>query len=377
MDSPTHRPMKDSDFSFFDSLSSILTSPYFVCPRVAANDGEFGFDPHPSMASLSENASISKIYDGSSTRSQVEIREKWPLQERVKLTKPNNVSPCKHGEGCSYSEACDGARPSTDVSSHVVRHGLITPPPFTSPASNKIPKIVKRSARNSASPRKSHQPRTGASAASASASFVSSSSESNAKSTSKASDRTRKTTRRLRTPVRLLDDQKRKLSLEKNKIAAANCRIKKRKREHCLETQSRELVFDNTILKQSISDMTQHLEELRSMLQVHVLSSGCYAASHIQETLGEQSSHDNFLSMSACDDNGSESMESLHGDLFTPDSSLVPEMVADDWSVPDMLTLEGLSPPWESLLSSLDFEESLEITTPASAKSIYCDPVGR
>jgi hypothetical protein len=113
------------------------------------------------------------------------------------------------------------------------------------------------------------------------------------------------------------------------------------------------------------------------MLQVHVLSSGCYAASHIQETLGEQSSHDNFLSMSACDDNGSESMESLHGDLFTPDSSLVPEMVADDWSVPDIPTLEGLSPPWESLLSSVDFEESLEITTPASAKSIYCDPVGR
>lgn len=377
MDSPTHRLMKDSDFSFFDSLASILRSPYFVCPHVAANDSEFGFDPHPSMGSLSEYVSLSKMYDGSNTRSQVEIQGKWPLQERVKLTKPNKVSPCKHGEGSSYSEACEGARISKDVSSHVVRHGLITPPPFTSPVLNKVPKVVKRSARNSASPRKSPQPRTDVSAASASASSVSSSSESNAKSISKASDRTGNTTPRPRTPVRLLDDRKRKLSLEKNKIAAANCRIKKKKKEHCLQAQSRELVSNNTILKQSVSDMTQHLRELRSMLQFHVLSSGCYAPAHIEGALGEKSSHDSSSSMSLCDDNGSESMDSLHRDLFTPDSSLVSEMVADDCSLPDILTLEGLSPSWESLLSSLDFEEGLEITTPESANSIHRDPVGR
>lgn len=376
MDSPTQTLKKDAHFSFFDSLASILTSPYFVCPQLAVNDGEFGFDPHPSVASLSEYVSISKMYDGSNTRPQVDMQENWPFQERVKLTKPNKVSRGKHGEGSSTSEVYKRARMSEEVSSHVVRHGLITPPPFTSPVSNKVAKVVKCRARNRTSPEKSPQPRTDVSAAST-VSLVSYSSESNAASISKASDRTRKTTKRLRTPARLLDDGKRTLSLQKNKIAAANCRVKKKKKEHYLQTQSRELVSNNTTLKQSVSNMRQHLQELRSMLQFHAASSGCYAPAHIQEALGEQSSHDNFLSRSPCDENGCESMESLHRDLFTPDSSLLPEMLADDWSLPDLPALEGFLPPWEPLLSSLDFEEGTEITKPESAKCIYYEPVGR
>jgi hypothetical protein len=228
-----------------------------VCSQVATNDDELGFDPLPSMASLPEYVSLSKIYDDGHTRSrsQSDTLEKSLVQERVKLPELNKLSPNKQ-RGGSCSEAFKGVRVNKEVSSHVVRHGQITPPRVKASISNKAPKVVKRTARNNAS-RNSHDLRLTISAASVI--LLSSSFSSKAESITKPSQRIGRTTTRLRNPVRLLNDRERKLSLEKNRIAAANYRVKKQKKENGLQTQSRELVSNNTILKQSVSDMTQHL----------------------------------------------------------------------------------------------------------------------
>jgi hypothetical protein len=376
MDSRAPELMKDSSLSFFDSLASILTNPYFVCPQVVANDDEFGFDPLPSMESHPEYVSLSKIYDGGHKRSQLEWKDKDLDRGCVKLTETNELSSYKHGKESLSLKSSEESRAYTDPSSHVVRHGQITPP-ITSPSMNKTTKVVKRSAHTSPGLRKSHQFHTATKATRLATSF-----KSNAEPFAMASDRTGRKPPRLRTPVRLLNDRERKLSLEKNKIAAANCRIKKQKKENGLQAQSRELVSKNTILKQSVSDMTQHLQELRCMLQFHVLSEGCYAPTHIHKALGE-SGHDSFSPMSLCDNDGLDSTGELCQKSLTSDTYTLPDMVGDDWCFPDTPSLEGPAPHVESLLPILGLTPALEadptlgleMTMLDSIPSALCDLV--
>lgn len=363
--------MEDSNLSFFDSLASRLIIPYFFCPQVAASDDEFGFDPLPSMISLAEYAFPGKMYDGVHTRSKSDTLEEGLVQEGAKLTDSNKSSPNKRPAG-SCSEIFKATRSNKNVSSHVVRHGQVTPRPIKASLSNDAPKDVKSSAPNSAS-KKSHGLQLAVSAASTS--LVSLSSISNVESVPKSSQRTAKPTKRLRTPVRLLNDRERKLSLEKNKMAAANCRVKKQKRENGLQAQSRELVSNNAVLKQSVSDMTHHLQELRCMLQFHVLSAGCYAPSHVQEALGEQSSHDSFSQTSLCDDTGSISTGELPQTSSTESTYNLPDMVADDWCMSDVPPIGGLSPTWESLLPLLDLTDGLETTITEPVRSEVAMPL--
>ena len=113
------------------------------------------------------------------------------------------------------------------------------------------------------------------------------------------------------------------------------------------------------------------------MLQFHVLSAGCYAPSHIQDALGEQSSHDSFSQMSLCDDNGSDLSGRLRQTSSTPGSYPLMDMVVDDWHMPDIHPIEGLSPPWESLIPMLDLTQGvLKTTTPDSIRSEVAKTLG-
>jgi hypothetical protein len=376
MDTPRHLFRKDNMFSL-NPLASTFTSPYFMCPRVSTDDSEFGFDPHPAMASLPKYVSPCKVDHGGNTKIQIKVQQNDLLSQAGKKThKPSKVAPPRDTETSSISDTSEKARLPRYTSSHSVRYGRLTPPMSTSSVSDNTPEPVKRSARNGASPRKSHLSQTNPRAASIATSYVSFSSALVGKPTTKASHSTGKAMPKSKPAATQQDDRKRKLSLEKNKIAAANCRMKRQKQEHLLKDQSRELASKNTILKQNVSEMTQQLQELQSMLQLHVLSSGCYKPADIQEALSEQSNGYSLSSMSLCEDDESQSAKSLRQDISNPDVFALAENVADDWYVPDLPPLESGSPFWESLLPSLDLAEDLETTNPAADSSVHCDSVG-
>jgi hypothetical protein len=358
-------------------LASVLTSPYFLCPRVSADDSEFGFDPHPAMASLPKYVSPYKVDHGGHTKLQIKIQQNGSSgQAGKKNHKPSKVTPPKDAETSSSSDTSEQARPPKNTSSYSVRYGQVSPPMSTSSMSDNTPEPVKRSSRNGASVRKSHLSQTNPRAAPSATSFASFSSSLVGKPITKASHSTGKPTTKSKPTTTQQDDRKRKLSLEKNKLAAANCRMKRQKQEHRLKDQSRDLASKNTVLKQNVSEMTQQLQELQSMLQLHVLSSGCYKPADIQEALSEQSNGYSLSSMSLCEDDESQSAKSLRQDLSNLDSFPLAETVADDWYVPDLPPLESGSPFWESLLPSLDLAEDLETMNPVADSSVYCDSVG-
>lgn len=108
------------------------------------------------MASLPEYVSLSKIYDGGHTRSQLERKDIDLPRGRVKLPEPNTLSPYEHGGVFSSLESSEMAQSYTDPSLHVIQHGQITPP-TVSPISHKTTKVVNRSAHTSSNSQKSHQ----------------------------------------------------------------------------------------------------------------------------------------------------------------------------------------------------------------------------
>ena len=329
------------------------------------------------MASLPKYVSPCKTNHGANAWLQRKAQQNGSLsQTGKKIHKSSKVTPPKDAEASFISEDNGRTRSPQRMSSHLVQYGQITPPMSASSVSENTPEPVKRSARNSAYPRKSHHSQTNSRAASASTSLVSFSSSFSATPTTRASQSTGRPTPKSKSATTQQDDRKRKLSLEKNKIAAANCRMKRQKQEHLLKDQSRELVSKNTVLKQNVTEMTQQLQELQSMLQLHVLSTGCYKPADIQEALSEQSNGYSLSSMSLCEDDESQSAKSLRQDLSNLDSCPLPEPASDDWYLTDLPPLESFSPPWGSLLPSLDLADGLDTTNSAPGSSAYCGSVG-
>lgn len=357
---PWHPAAKDSNFGF---------------EYMAAKDSEFGFDPHTSMTSFPKFIPPSEEHAGEDARSQRTGQDAKSFRSGMSFRQAKDVWIRGDIETFSCHPDRTQAQTQTDTSSDVIPRVQIASSTSRSPASDMMSQAVKRTYRRTTSSRKTSQPRAKVRAASDTTSSASSFlSSSGLSSTGSKPLRQRKAKKQNSRTLPLSHEIKRKLSLEKNKVAAANCRFKKKRMEDNLQTKSRELASINTVLKDTVSQMTEHLQQLQSMLALHLLSGDCHVPADVSEVVRAQSSDFVKREMSPYDQHRSESSTSLRQESFTPESHRGQDFLVEDGFFPDLPPLESFSSVWDCPSPSLDLRESFKSTTLALADSIRCDP---
>lgn len=113
-----------------------------------------------------------------------------------------------------------------------------------------------------------------------------------APSASTNSGRKRKTTRKVAAsiePDHSPDDTKRKASLEKNRLAAAKCRVNKKEKTEQLQRDSHDKAVHNAFLKDQIMHMKEEIQQMNAILLAHTNCKGCKAPDEIQKHLNHLS----------------------------------------------------------------------------------------
>jgi hypothetical protein len=105
----------------------------------------------------------------------------------------------------------------------------------------------------------------------------------------------RKSTKAPTQPNKTPEDDKRKKSLEKNRLAAAKCRINKKEKTDQLQQDSHNKAVENTFLKQTVMQMREEVQQLQTILMSHSSSDHCRNPESIHDALGAAAS-DNFTS---------------------------------------------------------------------------------
>ena len=107
--------------------------------------------------------------------------------------------------------------------------------------------------------------------------------------------RGRKSTTRHRRSTSLRQEEKRKLSLEKNRMAAAKCRIKRKDRAELLQRSLHDQTLRNAFLKREISSLEEETRRLQSCLVSHSTSGGCNMPAEIHQVLRQLKSEHSTL----------------------------------------------------------------------------------
>ncbi|EXJ94175.1 hypothetical protein A1O1_02568 [Capronia coronata CBS 617.96] len=81
------------------------------------------------------------------------------------------------------------------------------------------------------------------------------------------------------------EDQKRRQSLEKNRLAAAKCRINKKEKTEKLQRDSHEKAVQNAYLKDQVMRMKDEIQQMNSILLAHASCEGCKAPEEIHAHL--------------------------------------------------------------------------------------------
>ena len=87
------------------------------------------------------------------------------------------------------------------------------------------------------------------------------------------------------------EDAKRKASLEKNRLAAAKCRINKKDKTEQLQRDSHEKGLHNAFLKEQIMRMKTEVQHMHAILLAHANCNGCKSPEEIQKhlaTIGQE-----------------------------------------------------------------------------------------
>ena len=84
------------------------------------------------------------------------------------------------------------------------------------------------------------------------------------------------------------ESEKRRISLEKNRRAAAKCREKKRSEIHQLKEVSRATAAENSLLKQQTTQMREETLNLRSQLLTHMSRRGCRRPEEVKMVVGDR-----------------------------------------------------------------------------------------
>lgn len=103
-----------------------------------------------------------------------------------------------------------------------------------------------------------------------------------------SSGRKRKTTRKAAANAEQVsgpDDSKRKASLEKNRLAAAKCRVNKKEKTEQLQRDSHDKAVHNAFLKDQIMHMKEEIQQMNAVLLAHANCKGCKSPNEIQKHL--------------------------------------------------------------------------------------------
>ena len=85
------------------------------------------------------------------------------------------------------------------------------------------------------------------------------------------------------------EDSKRKASLEKNRLAAAKCRVNKKEKTELLQRDSHDKAVHNAYLKEQVMRMKEEVQQLNALLLAHASCDGCKSPEDIQKHLQELS----------------------------------------------------------------------------------------
>lgn len=83
----------------------------------------------------------------------------------------------------------------------------------------------------------------------------------------------------------LEDGDKRKQSLEKNRLAAAKCRVNKKEKTEQLQRDSHDKAVQNAFLKEQVMRMKEEVQQMNALLLNHANCEGCKSPQDIQKHL--------------------------------------------------------------------------------------------
>ena len=83
------------------------------------------------------------------------------------------------------------------------------------------------------------------------------------------------------------EDHKRKHSLEKNRLAAAKCRINKKEKTEQLQRDSHDKAVQNAFLKDQLMRMREEVQQMNGLLLAHANCEGCQSPEDIQKHLND------------------------------------------------------------------------------------------
>lgn len=81
------------------------------------------------------------------------------------------------------------------------------------------------------------------------------------------------------------EDDKRKQSLEKNRLAAAKCRVNKKEKTEQLQRDSHDKAVENAFLKEQVMRMKEEVQQMNALLLAHANCEGCKSPENIQKHL--------------------------------------------------------------------------------------------
>lgn len=234
-------------------------------------DDDFGFDP-PQMKPNSLDT-----YQAYSPPNHMSLSG-WPEFEHGDDLRPSLETPMKL-DGYELDGFLSSSLPNTDTA--VTRFGQVTPPRSHSAASSdsKLEEQVSpKSHPTECRKRGKHQPKE------------KDAEPPSATTTTTKSGRKRKSTRKSATledgeKGDAPEDPKRKQSLEKNRLAAAKCRVNKKEKTERLQRDSHEKAVENAYLKDQVMRMKDEIQQMNAILVAHANCEGCQSPEEIQAHL--------------------------------------------------------------------------------------------
>ena len=226
----------------------------------SAQDDDFGFDPPQlKLSALNSFQPYSPPTDLSLSG--------WPEFEREEDRK---ASDSINLDSYEIDKFITSTLPN--VNTAVARYGQMTPPRSTSAISSDFKAESQLSPQQEAPERRKKG-------------------KTQSKDTDSApSGRKRKSTRKASvasTQGDSLEEQKRKQSLEKNRLAAAKCRINKKEKTEQLQRDSHEKAVQNAYLKDQVLRMKDEIQQMNAILLAHANCDGCKSPEEIQAHLND------------------------------------------------------------------------------------------
>ena len=312
MESPSHMALMMDSYrcDLYPSKFSFATLP-MRCPVV--EDSDIGWEPEPMIASLPKYVSPC---NGDADVDRVSLSPRH-YDFELFIAKTN----CLEGGGPSISkctrEASSWSAPDGAVSDLQISHGahsgqVAAPSLKTSGDYKGLRTSLGRPRR--ASSRKRHSLEIGMEAGLASELSGAAASEGCAVSVTKEHRSTKRKTTHNEQPVNLNQEQKKKSCLEKNRIAAASCRLKRQRRESELQTRSHELALSNSALKEIVSGMHKELQQLKLMLSGHRSNECCQMSTELGGEFTEGAVDECFQQMECGSEDSYETIASLYSD---------------------------------------------------------------